>query len=113
LALGQFLKGAGLTEGDRVLIFAENRPEWHIAGFRDSFRGHDRGAGVRDPGRSARQALSVLPLSHAFERLLCYGYFRLVYRSLTAVHTPRRMYSQEEAHLWSMIDTGTQWNYRR
>lgn len=27
--------------------------------------------------RTSRQALSVLPLSHAFERLLCYGYFRL------------------------------------
>ncbi len=27
--------------------------------------------------RTARQALSVLPLSHVFERLLCYGYFRM------------------------------------
>jgi long-chain acyl-CoA synthetase len=27
--------------------------------------------------RSARQALSVLPLAHVFERLLCYGYFRM------------------------------------
>ena len=27
--------------------------------------------------RTTRQALSVLPLSHAFERLLCYGYFRM------------------------------------
>ncbi len=26
---------------------------------------------------TAAQALSVLPLSHAFERLLCYGYFRM------------------------------------
>ncbi len=27
--------------------------------------------------RSARQSLSVLPLAHVFERLLCYGYFRM------------------------------------
>jgi long-chain acyl-CoA synthetase len=27
--------------------------------------------------RSAQQALSVLPLAHVFERLLCYGYFRM------------------------------------
>src|SRR6185312_2363272 len=27
--------------------------------------------------RGARQALSVLPLAHVFERLLCYGYFRM------------------------------------
>jgi long-chain acyl-CoA synthetase len=27
--------------------------------------------------RTATQALSVLPLSHAFERVMCYGYFRM------------------------------------
>jgi long-chain acyl-CoA synthetase len=27
--------------------------------------------------RTVRQALSILPLSHVFERLMCYGYFRL------------------------------------
>ena len=27
--------------------------------------------------KTARQALSVLPLPHAFERVICYGYFRL------------------------------------
>jgi long-chain acyl-CoA synthetase len=27
--------------------------------------------------RTARQSLSVLPLAHVFERLLCYGYFRM------------------------------------
>ena len=32
-ALRQFLLGSGLTAGDRVAVFAENRPEWHIADF--------------------------------------------------------------------------------
>lgn len=31
----------------------------------------------RLPVRTATQALSILPLSHAFERALCYGYFRM------------------------------------
>ena len=33
LALRQFLLGSGLAPGDRVAIFSENRPEWHIADF--------------------------------------------------------------------------------
>ena len=32
-ALRRYLLTAGLTEGDRVAVFAENRPEWHIADF--------------------------------------------------------------------------------
>ena len=32
-ALRQFLLTSGLAPGDRVAIFAENRPEWHIADF--------------------------------------------------------------------------------
>ena len=32
-ALRQFLLGLGLAPGARVAIFAENRPEWHIADF--------------------------------------------------------------------------------
>jgi len=32
-ALRQFLLGSGLAPGDRVAVFAENRPEWHIADF--------------------------------------------------------------------------------
>jgi long-chain acyl-CoA synthetase len=32
-ALRQFLLGAGLAPGDRVALFSENRPEWHIADF--------------------------------------------------------------------------------
>jgi long-chain acyl-CoA synthetase len=33
LALRQFLLKSGLAPGDRVAIFSENRPEWHIADF--------------------------------------------------------------------------------
>jgi long-chain acyl-CoA synthetase len=33
LALRQFLLGSGLAPGDRVAVFSENRPEWHIADF--------------------------------------------------------------------------------
>ena len=29
----QFLLGSGLAPGDRVAVFSENRPEWHIADF--------------------------------------------------------------------------------
>jgi long-chain acyl-CoA synthetase len=32
-ALRQFLLGSGLAPGDRVAVFSENRPEWHIADF--------------------------------------------------------------------------------
>jgi long-chain acyl-CoA synthetase len=32
-ALRHFLLGAGLQPGDRVAVFSENRPEWHIADF--------------------------------------------------------------------------------
>jgi long-chain acyl-CoA synthetase len=32
-ALRQFLLGSGLVPGDRVAVFSENRPEWHIADF--------------------------------------------------------------------------------
>ena len=32
-ALRQFLLGTGLAPGDRVAVFSENRPEWHIADF--------------------------------------------------------------------------------
>jgi long-chain acyl-CoA synthetase len=32
-ALRHFLLGAGLAPGDRVAVFSENRPEWHIADF--------------------------------------------------------------------------------
>ena len=32
-ALRQFLLGCGLAPGDRVAVFSENRPEWHIADF--------------------------------------------------------------------------------
>jgi len=32
-ALRRFLLDSGLAQGDRVAIFAENRPEWHIADF--------------------------------------------------------------------------------
>lgn len=32
-ALRQFLLDSGLAPGDRVAVFAENRPEWHIADF--------------------------------------------------------------------------------
>lgn len=32
-ALRRFLLGSGLTPGDRVAVFSENRPEWHIADF--------------------------------------------------------------------------------
>jgi long-chain acyl-CoA synthetase len=32
-ALRQFLLDSGLGAGDRVAVFAENRPEWHIADF--------------------------------------------------------------------------------
>ena len=32
-ALRQFLLGSGLAPGDRVALFSENRPEWHIADF--------------------------------------------------------------------------------
>ena len=32
-ALRQFLLGSGLASGDRVAVFSENRPEWHIADF--------------------------------------------------------------------------------
>lgn len=33
LALRQFLLASGLAPGERVAVFAENRPEWHIADF--------------------------------------------------------------------------------
>ena len=32
-ALRSFLLASGLTPGDRVAVFSENRPEWHIADF--------------------------------------------------------------------------------
>ena len=32
-ALRQFLLAGGLAAGDRVAVFAENRPEWHAADF--------------------------------------------------------------------------------
>jgi long-chain acyl-CoA synthetase len=32
-ALRQFLLSGGLAAGDRVAVFAENRPEWHVADF--------------------------------------------------------------------------------
>ena len=32
-ALRDFLFTSGLVEGDRVAIFSENRPEWHVADF--------------------------------------------------------------------------------
>src|SRR5271165_3396667 len=32
-ALRHFLLGSGLAPGDRVAVFSENRPEWHIADF--------------------------------------------------------------------------------
>lgn len=32
-ALRQFLLSGGLSAGDRVAVFAENRPEWHVADF--------------------------------------------------------------------------------
>jgi long-chain acyl-CoA synthetase len=32
-ALRQFLLSSGLAAGDRVAVFAENRPEWHVADF--------------------------------------------------------------------------------
>jgi len=32
-ALRQFALGSGLEPGDRVAVFSENRPEWHIADF--------------------------------------------------------------------------------
>src|SRR5580704_13288314 len=32
-ALRQFLLDSGLAPGDRVALFSENRPEWHIADF--------------------------------------------------------------------------------
>jgi long-chain acyl-CoA synthetase len=32
-ALRHFLLNSGLTPGDRVAVFSENRPEWHIADF--------------------------------------------------------------------------------
>ena len=32
-ALRQFLLSSGLAPGDRVALFSENRPEWHIADF--------------------------------------------------------------------------------
>jgi long-chain acyl-CoA synthetase len=32
-ALRRFLLGSGLAPGDRVAVFSENRPEWHIADF--------------------------------------------------------------------------------
>src|SRR6187397_1532249 len=32
-ALRQFLRDGGLADGERIGIFAENRPEWHIADF--------------------------------------------------------------------------------
>ena len=32
-ALRRFLLGSGLEPGDRVAVFSENRPEWHIADF--------------------------------------------------------------------------------
>jgi long-chain acyl-CoA synthetase len=32
-ALRQFLLSSGLATGDRVALFSENRPEWHIADF--------------------------------------------------------------------------------
>jgi long-chain acyl-CoA synthetase len=32
-ALRQFLLGSGFEPGDRVAVFSENRPEWHIADF--------------------------------------------------------------------------------
>ncbi|MCU1273972.1 MAG: hypothetical protein JWO48_1403 [Bryobacterales bacterium] len=32
-ALRNFLSSCGLADGDRVAIFSENRPEWHIADF--------------------------------------------------------------------------------
>jgi long-chain acyl-CoA synthetase len=32
-ALRQFLLGSGLASGDRVAVFSENRPEWHVADF--------------------------------------------------------------------------------
>jgi len=32
-ALRQFLLSCGLSAGDRVAVFAENRPEWHVADF--------------------------------------------------------------------------------
>jgi long-chain acyl-CoA synthetase len=32
-ALRQFLLDSGLAPGDRVAVFSENRPEWHIADF--------------------------------------------------------------------------------
>ena len=51
--------------------------------------------------RGARQALSVLPLAHVFERLLCYGYFRMgipiaygdphELRDLLRIHRPEVM----------------------
>src|ERR1022692_1504183 len=32
-ALRRFLLNSGLVAGDRVAVFSENRPEWHIADF--------------------------------------------------------------------------------
>jgi long-chain acyl-CoA synthetase len=32
-ALRQFLLGSGLAPGDKVAVFSENRPEWHISDF--------------------------------------------------------------------------------
>src|SRR3984957_12434307 len=32
-ALRRFLLTSGLAAGDRVAVFAENRPEWHVADF--------------------------------------------------------------------------------
>ena len=32
-ALRQFLLSSGMAAGDRVAVFAENRPEWHVADF--------------------------------------------------------------------------------
>src|SRR5579871_6431673 len=32
-ALRRFLLSSGLAPGDRVAVFSENRPEWHIADF--------------------------------------------------------------------------------
>src|SRR5579863_4588586 len=32
-ALREFLLRSGLAPGDRIAIFSENRPEWHVADF--------------------------------------------------------------------------------
>ena len=48
-ALRHFLLDSGLAPGDRVAVFSENRPEWHIADFAAAAFAPGGGADLQHP----------------------------------------------------------------